>query len=262
MPVTITQLDDLDAETMNAVKKARFLIMAWPGREINSPPISHWHDAAYECFDEARTLLGSKSGELIPGLVAHCQTLQIVQRVLTTFTPVCGGPHVDPLTQDEWDALSVRLVTEHSELYVRMVSESSAALRNQLLKENTDAYRESAEAIQSSTEAAIATAVANQTPKVEIASAPPADEFAALRQFACDELKGQERAVLEAVCESRGKLPIADLAVRKGVDWDDVFQGFKDAQRRLNPKLKQRMFTISRQDNCAVLKPVKGLKRG
>lgn len=81
----------------------------------------------------------------------------------------------------------------------------------------------------------------------------PADPFAELRQFARDELKGQERAVIEALCDAAGELPLTDLAVVNGVGWDDPFQGFKDAQRRLKPKLQRIGWTLDRQNNAGCL---------
>jgi hypothetical protein len=74
-------------------------------------------------------------------------------------------------------------------------------------------------------------------------------------------LKGQERAVIEALCDAGGELPIADLAVEDGVSWDDPVQGFKNAQRRLNRKLKLKGWRLERQNNAGFLKAVKGLKR-
>lgn len=87
----------------------------------------------------------------------------------------------------------------------------------------------------------------------------PADPYTDLRNFARDKLKGQERAVIEALCDSHGELPIADLAVKDGVGWNEMSQGFKDVQRRLKPKLKKVGWELSRQDNAAKLK---ALKRG
>jgi hypothetical protein len=79
------------------------------------------------------------------------------------------------------------------------------------------------------------------------------DPFADLLEFACAKLKGQERAVIEALCDAGGELPIADLAVLGGIGWDDPFQGFKDAQRRLNPKLKPEGWRLQRRNNSGFL---------
>ncbi len=81
----------------------------------------------------------------------------------------------------------------------------------------------------------------------------PIDSFAELRKFAQDKLKGQERAVIEALCNAAGTLPIADLALKGGVGWDDPTQGFRNAQQRLSPKLKPLCYTLVRQDGAAKL---------
>jgi hypothetical protein len=77
--------------------------------------------------------------------------------------------------------------------------------------------------------------------------------FADLLEFARTRLKGQERAVIEALCDAGGELPIADLAVLGGIGWDDPFQGFKDAQRRLNLKLKPEGWRLQRRNNSGFL---------
>lgn len=85
-----------------------------------------------------------------------------------------------------------------------------------------------------------------------------ADPYAALRAFARNRLKGQERAVMEALCDAGGELPIADLALKDGLDWDNEFEGFKNAQKRLNPKLKRIGWTLARQNNAAKLNQIRG----
>jgi len=87
---------------------------------------------------------------------------------------------------------------------------------------------------------------------------PPTDAYTKLRQFAREDLKGQERAVVEALCDADGELQIADLAVKDGVGWDDPFEGFKNAQKRLNPKLKRIGCTLTRQNNAAKLNRNRG----
>ena len=81
----------------------------------------------------------------------------------------------------------------------------------------------------------------------------PADPYAELRAFARDKLRGQERAVIEALCAAGGELSIADLAVKPGVNFSDSESGFKAVRRRLNPKLKKRRWILSRVDNTAKL---------
>jgi hypothetical protein len=90
----------------------------------------------------------------------------------------------------------------------------------------------------------------------------PADPFGDLRRFARTKLKGQERAVIEALCDAGGELPIADLAVKDEIDWNDEFDGFKNAQKRLNPKLKRICWRLSRQNNAATLNRIQGVERG
>jgi len=88
------------------------------------------------------------------------------------------------------------------------------------------------------------------------------DPFAEPRAFARRELKGKERAVIEALCAAGGELPIPDLGVNDGVDWDDPFEGFKGVQRRTKDKLKRVGFRLERHANTARLVPSKGRKRG
>ena len=88
------------------------------------------------------------------------------------------------------------------------------------------------------------------------------DPYAVLRRFALTGLKGQERAVIDALCDAGGELLVANLAVRDGVGWEDPFQGFKDAQRRLNPKLMSKGWRVSRRNNAGVLVALGGAKRG
>jgi hypothetical protein len=86
---------------------------------------------------------------------------------------------------------------------------------------------------------------------------PPADPYADLRRFARVELKGQEKAVIEALCDAGGELLIAALAVKDGVGWEDAFKGFANVQQRLNPKLKSHRWTLVRQGNAAKLNSMK-----
>ena len=89
---------------------------------------------------------------------------------------------------------------------------------------------------------------------------PPADTYADLRQFA-RALKGQERAVIEALCDAGGELPLGDLAVKDGVDWEDPKGQFKNAQDRLNDKLPAQGWRLIRHNNTAKLISVEARKR-
>lgn len=91
----------------------------------------------------------------------------------------------------------------------------------------------------------------------------PADPYADLRRFARASLKGQERAVIETLCDAGGELPITDLALGGGVDWGgDSFQGFKNAQTRLSRKLKKIGWSLARRNNSALLRQTDRLERG
>ena len=81
----------------------------------------------------------------------------------------------------------------------------------------------------------------------------PADPYAELRAFARNRLRGQERAVLEALCDANGELSIVDLATKSGVNWTKAKEQFKDVRRRLNPKLNKRRWILNRVDNTAKL---------
>lgn len=95
-------------------------------------------------------------------------------------------------------------------------------------------------------------------PKVESRQLPlPPDPFADLRQFAREELRGQQRAVVLALCDAKGELLIADLALKEDVGWEDPIDGFKGVQRNLNPKLKKRKpsrWRLERHNNAARLR--------
>ncbi len=90
---------------------------------------------------------------------------------------------------------------------------------------------------------------------------PPPDGLALLCEFARANLKGKERAAVEALCASQGELSIGDLAFRLDVESTAPEKHFKDVQRRLNPKLKALGWILQRQNNAAQLKGAKeGLK--
>jgi len=97
-------------------------------------------------------------------------------------------------------------------------------------------------------------------PKQGEGEKPPPDQFADLRRFTRDKLKGQERAVMEALCDAGGEVPIADLAVKDGVGWDDPKRGFTNAQRRLKDKLSGQGWRLFRHDNAAKLLAVNARK--
>jgi hypothetical protein len=93
-----------------------------------------------------------------------------------------------------------------------------------------------------------------------VKQSPPTEEetdFAVLLRFARDKLTGKERAVIEAVCNAGGILPISDLAIKSGVNWKfDANKKFEDVQRRLNQKIKKIGWRLSRRGNAANLNAI------
>ncbi len=81
----------------------------------------------------------------------------------------------------------------------------------------------------------------------------PPDPFADLRAFARRKLKGQELTTVEALCNAGGELPLADLALVEGIEWQDPILGFANVSRRLKPKLNKVGFLVFRQNNTARL---------
>jgi hypothetical protein len=105
-------------------------------------------------------------------------------------------------------------------------------------------------------DAATASPVAKGVSKIEPVT-PLVDAYTELRQFADDELPTLQRAVVMALCDAKGRLPLEDLALCKGVDWDDAVAGWKNVKRKLDPKLNKRKFKLYRKRNCAFLRPIK-----
>lgn len=83
----------------------------------------------------------------------------------------------------------------------------------------------------------------------------PADPFAELRQFARTELKGQERAVIEALCDAAGELPLTD--VKALCNWQDPIESAWNSLRmRTNKKLElQGWKVITRGRSARLTKP-------
>lgn len=86
----------------------------------------------------------------------------------------------------------------------------------------------------------------------------PPDAYTEVRQFARAQLKGIERALIEALCDADGELPLADLAFKTGVDWEDPVQNFAGAQRRLKPKLHPLGWELRRRNNGGILRRYSG----
>ncbi|MDW8244614.1 MAG: hypothetical protein RMJ88_15510 [Thermogemmata sp.] len=79
------------------------------------------------------------------------------------------------------------------------------------------------------------------------------DWFDELFRYACAKLKGQERTAIEVLCAAGGEMRIVDLATKEGIGWEDTFEGFKNLQKRLNPKLRKIGWRIVRRNNAALL---------
>jgi hypothetical protein len=90
--------------------------------------------------------------------------------------------------------------------------------------------------------------------------APAADPFADLRTFACDKLIGKQQAVIQALIDAGGKMPIANLAVSKRIEWNDAAEGFGNMKKRLTPKLKKLHWELFRQGNAAIIRQIRGSK--
>jgi hypothetical protein len=179
-------------------------------------------------------------------LVRHLRRLRGISEV--TITASLGPKHADSLRWaraicGEWHRVNESKLDARSWELVRLLLPMSDGLRDRLRDELVAA-------ILANTTALPAEGQGRQKPRAD-------DPFADLRRFARARLKGQERAVIEALCDAGGELPIADLAVLDGVSWDDPFNGFRNAQQRLNPKLKPLRWTLVRQSNAAKLSPMK-----
>jgi hypothetical protein len=92
----------------------------------------------------------------------------------------------------------------------------------------------------------------------------PAEEnipYDLLMHFARTELVGKERAVIEALCEAGGRILKSSLGVKQGVDWDDADEGFRNAQRRLNPKIQPLGYRLESEKPYVTLRTI-GAKAG
>jgi hypothetical protein len=82
---------------------------------------------------------------------------------------------------------------------------------------------------------------------------PPDDPYADLRDFACSELKGQERAVIEALCDAGGELTMAD--VKTLCEWEDpIDDAWNSLRKRLNNKIRPHGWNLETHDRRARLK--------
>jgi hypothetical protein len=75
-----------------------------------------------------------------------------------------------------------------------------------------------------------------------------------LRDFAANfPLKGDQRKVVELICDHNGSCPLADLAVAMGWNREEAGSKFNDIKKPVQAKLKKaRMpWRLERRDNCA-----------
>lgn len=80
-----------------------------------------------------------------------------------------------------------------------------------------------------------------------------ADPYAALRAFARNRLKGQERAVIEALCDAGGELSLSDIKTL--CDWQDPIESAWNSLRmRLNKKLESHGWKVRTHGRAAILK--------
>jgi hypothetical protein len=87
-----------------------------------------------------------------------------------------------------------------------------------------------------------------------------ADPFAELKAYAKENLRKIEQSLVVVLCDFGGRLPIDDLRLKDGIDWDNATTGFKDAQTRLNKKLKRLKWRLIRESNMACLIQIKPKK--
>ncbi len=180
----------------------------------------------------------------------QCRPLRVEAYSRETFSSV-DGEHVG----------SISVVELHPDVFTASVRAIDFLLESSALKNQaTQAER---------AEGSGGTGGAGDTPDTSTPAPPAAREseggmpptnlrqyakpFDTLRSFAAARLKGQERAVIEALCDANGELPIADLAVKEGVDWTDSIQGFKNSRNRLTPKLRKQGWRLRQQNLNAKL---------
>jgi hypothetical protein len=81
----------------------------------------------------------------------------------------------------------------------------------------------------------------------------PPGAFGELRTFAVNSLKGNQRKVVETICDNDGSCRLADMALALG--WHPSFSGkrFNEYKNEINPKLRDACLTwrLRRRDNCA-----------
>jgi hypothetical protein len=84
---------------------------------------------------------------------------------------------------------------------------------------------------------------------------PAVEAAPEVRAFAAAELKGKQRAVVEAVCDGGGEMPLADLAVRPDVEWGarDFDDSWNSLKKAVKAKLRKVGYQLERNGNAARL---------
>lgn len=84
---------------------------------------------------------------------------------------------------------------------------------------------------------------------------PPTYQFSELRNIVRDQLKGQERAVMDGLCDAGGEKSLADIKMLCG--WLDPIESCWNSLRlRLNKKLHSYGWKIITHDRVARLKTI------
>ena len=87
------------------------------------------------------------------------------------------------------------------------------------------------------------------------APSPPPDTLATLKVAAKTlRLKGNEAEIINRLCSSNGRVPLADLAVE--CEWTDPETAWNPARVRLNKKLKKHGWALRTEDKHAVAVPL------
>jgi hypothetical protein len=80
-----------------------------------------------------------------------------------------------------------------------------------------------------------------------------ADPFGELRTFAANTLKGNQRKVVETICDANGSCPLADLAIALGWNREEAVPRFNEYKKAIQPKLRSAdlAWRLSRERNHA-----------
>ncbi len=88
-------------------------------------------------------------------------------------------------------------------------------------------------------------------PAVTVTVGKPASPYDPLRGLIETlRLRGNEKTIVLAICDSHGAIPLADLAVR--CEWQNQDDNWNSARKRLNQKFKSEKWRFERHDNKAI----------